>query len=235
MKILLLSFISILSVCCKKPIDAEQQVRKEVERASVKTIKYLALGDSYTVGQAVSKAESFPFVLTDSLNKDPYIEVSETHVIAQTGWTTNALLGGMEEVKPTLPFDVVTLLIGVNNQYRGLSVELYKTEFKACLLKAIQFAGGNQAKVLVVSIPDYGFTPFGSANKDFISAEIDTFNKVNKSISEELNVSYVDITSISRSGVSGLVAADGLHPSGKQYQLWVDAMFDLVKMKVRLP
>lgn len=235
MKILLFGFICLSALSCKKSLYTENQVRRDIEKASVKTIKYLALGDSYTKGESVSKSESFPLLLADSLNKDAYIDVKETKVIAQTGWTTTSLLGSINEQQPAHDYDLVTLLIGVNNQYQRLSIEAYRTEFKTCLQKAIELAGGKSTKVVVVSIPDYGFTPFGAENKDIISAEIDAFNAVNKSIADSMGISYVNITPISRSGVTGLVASDGLHPSGTQYKLWVDAMYAVVKEKVRLP
>lgn len=235
MKILLFGFISLFSLSCRKGLYNESQVRRDIEKGSVKTIKYLALGDSYTKGESVPKNESFPFLLADSLNKDAHIEVWETKVIAQTGWTTTSLLENITEQQPQQDYDLVTLLIGVNNQYQGLSIEAYRTEFKACLQQAIQLAGGKSNKVVVVSIPDYGFTPFGEENKEIISAEINAFNAVNKSIADSMGIRYVNITPVSRSGISGLVAGDGLHPSGKQYKLWVDAMYALVKDMVRLP
>lgn len=235
MKMLLLGFICCMVGSCKKSLYNETQVKRDIEKASVRTVKYLALGDSYTKGESVSKAESFPYLLVDSLNKDAYIEVQETNIIAQTGWTTSSLLGSINEQQLLNNYDLVTVLIGVNNQYQGLSIEAYQTEFKTCLEKAVTLAGGKAYKVIVVSIPDYGFTPFGEGNKKQISAEIDLFNTVNKAITDSMGISYVNITPISRSGIAGLVAADGLHPSGKQYKLWVDAMYALAKEKVRLP
>ncbi|MES2779231.1 MAG: SGNH/GDSL hydrolase family protein [Bacteroidota bacterium] len=203
-----------------------------MEGTSVKTIRYLALGDSYTKGESVSQRESFPYLLTDHLNKDSHSEVLETKVIAQTGWTTTSLLASINEQEFTDTYDLVTLLIGVNNQYQGKSIEAYQRDFIQCLQKATELAGGKSNKVVVISIPDYGYTPFGAGNREVISADIDAFNGVNKSIADSIGVSYINITSISRSGFEGLVASDGLHPSGKQYKLWVDAMQVVVKEKV---
>lgn len=211
----------------------EAESRKKIGNALVKKVSYLALGDSYTKGQNVLPVESFPYVLNDSLNKEPYIEVVEMDVIAETGWTTSNLLNGMLSVPVGKKYDLVTLLIGVNNQYQGKSITQYKTEFTTCLQKAIAFAGNDTSRVIVISIPDYGYTPFGAGNKAFISSQIDTFNAANRSISESMNVSYIDITNISRSDFPDLVATDGLHPSGKQYKYWVDKFYTIAKSKIQ--
>lgn len=211
----------------------EAEYRKRLSSAFVKKVTYLALGDSYTKGQSVPLEESFPYVLTDSLNTEPYIDVVEMEVIAETGWTTSNLLNGMLRVPAEKKYDLVTLLIGVNNQYQGKSITNYKTELTLCLQKAIAFAGGDTSRVIVVSIPDYGYTPFGAANKEFISSQIDAFNAVNKNVSESMNVSYIDITAISRSDFPDLVASDLLHPSCKQYRLWVDKLYAIAKTKIQ--
>lgn len=226
----LLLFVLIIS--CKKTVFTDSDYIKKVKEASVIQVHYLALGDSYTKGQGVSLSESFPFLLSDSLHKDEFITVTETRVIAQTGWTTANLILNIQSQAFDKPYDLVSLLIGVNNQYQGKSIEEYKLEFAGCLQKAIQLAGNRKHKVVVISIPDYGYTPFGANNQAYITEAIDAFNNVNKSISDSVGVSYVNITAISRANITGLVAPDNLHPSGKQYKLWVDNMYALMKQKI---
>lgn len=223
----------VLACCsCKNPASDPGNHYKQLMERSVRKIRYLALGDSYTKGQSVAKKESFPFQLADSLSKDPYIEVEETRVIAQTGWTTTDLKNAIAEQSFRYSYDIVSLLVGVNDQFQRKSIEIYRAEFKNLLAKAIELAGGNKHKVVVVSIPDYGFTPFGFNDKNEISEEIDMFNSVNKQIAELAGVTYIDITSVSRSGSIGLVANDGLHPSGPQYRMWVKRMYPDVRTKI---
>jgi acyl-CoA thioesterase I len=227
----LLILLLLGSFGCKKSMYDEAEYRKKINNALVKKVTYLALGDSYTKGQSVPLAESFPYLLRDRLNTEPFIQVVQTNVIAQTGWTTTNLLDAIAQV-PTQQYDLVTLLIGVNNQYQGKSITEYSEEFVRCLQKAIEFAGSDTSRVVVLSIPDYGYTPFGASNKAYISAQIDAFNLVNKHITDSLGISYVDITPISRSDFPDLVASDGLHPSGKQYKLWVDQLYTIAKQKI---
>jgi lysophospholipase L1-like esterase len=188
-----------------------------------KTISYLALGDSYTIGESVTQKSSFPFQLADSLRKKGVL-VSDIKVIAKTGWTTSDLKTAIGNENINRKFDVVSLLIGVNNQFRGYSQSVYREEFVELLKTAISFADGDAAKVFVISIPDWGATPFGGngANKD-ISRQIDQFNLINKEESLKLHVNYTNITPTSRKVISNTswVAGDGLHPSGKMYGLWV--------------
>jgi lysophospholipase L1-like esterase len=184
---------------------------------------YLALGDSYTIGESVSEAARFPNQLADSLAATG-INIAKPRIIARTGWTTDELRNAINASDLTAgsTFDLVTLLIGVNNQYRGRSVDTYKPEFSDMLNRAIGFAGGKKGKVVVVSIPDYAFTPFGKGNAT-ISKGIDDYNAANEAICRQMGVAYVNITPISREGLNdpSLVATDGLHPSGKQYSQWV--------------
>lgn len=192
---------------------------------------YLALGDSYTFGQTVDAKDRYPDILSDSLAQDGFRNDS-TIILARTGWTTSDLLQAIEQENLQDTFSMVSLLIGVNNQFRGGSIEQYETEFKELLQIAIQYTGGNKEKVFVISIPDYGYTPFG-LNRDtmMITQEINEFNALNKMISDDMGISYFDITPISRLGLvePELVTADNLHPSGKMYQRWVDLMYDDVK------
>lgn len=227
MKYIICTVLFLLITCCscRKTIGDEEGYRKKIMDASVRKVTYLALGDSYTKGESVAAGESFPFQLSDSLSSDRYIEVTETRVIAQTGWTTASLSNAIAGQSFDHPYDIVTLLIGVNNQYQGGSAETYRAEFRALLAKSIVLAGNHKSRVTVVSIPDYGFTPLGAGNQQQISQELDVFNAVNREITDSMGVAYVNITPISRSGNAGLVATDGLHPSGKQYHLWVGEMY----------
>ena len=158
------------------------------------------------------------------------LRVSCHHLIAKTGWTVEELLEGIAKRNDLLPnYDLVTLLIGVNDQYRKYPLEKYKNRFPEALEKAIKFAGGEVKKVWVLSIPDYAFTPFGKSSKE-ISAEIDVYNAINAKYSKESGVNYIDITGISRLGILNpeLVANDGLHPSGVQYELWSQQIFESI-------
>ncbi|MXV17561.1 SGNH/GDSL hydrolase family protein [Hufsiella ginkgonis] len=185
-------------------------------------LSYLALGDSYTVGESVPSAQAFPAQLADGL-KQQGKPVGNIQVIARTGWTTDELQAAIRSAK-TGTFDVVTLLIGVNNQYRGYSQVTYREEFRDLLATAIRFANGSKAHVFVLSIPDWGVMPFAEGrDRAKIGAEIDAFNAINKEETLKAGVSYTDITLLSKQALTDLTLAapDGLHPSGKQYSLWV--------------
>lgn len=189
-----------------------------------KELSYLALGDSYTIGEAVEQAASFPYQLVDLL-KAQGTAIAKPKVIAKTGWTTDELKQAIKQEQITYTFDLVTLLIGVNNQYRGYSPEAYQKEFAELLEMALAFAGGDRQKVFVVSIPDWGVTEFAKQsgrNLQTISEEIDVFNEINKSITVARKICYIDITPASREAVNdpSLIATDGLHPSGKMYGQW---------------
>ena len=184
-----------------------------------KDVRYLALGDSYTIGEAVPEAERFPVQLARALN------IGEPTIIAKTGWTTDELSAQLDTVRLAGPFDLVTLLIGVNNQYRGRSAEEYRTQFADLLQRAIGFAGGDPKKVIVVSIPDWGVTPFAEGrDRAKIANEIDRYNAVNREETARAGAKYVDITPISRRSDPKLVASDGLHPSGEMYREWAEAI-----------
>jgi undecaprenyl-diphosphatase len=184
-----------------------------------KQARYLALGDSYTIGESVDVSERFPVQLARAMN------LSEPQIIAKTGWTTDELNAAIDAANPQGPFDLVTLLIGVNNQYRGRSADEYRTQFTALLQRAIGFAGGNASHVIVVSIPDWGVTPFAEGrDRAKIAREIDQFNAINREEAKRAGAKWVDITPISRRDDRALVAGDGLHPSGKQYAEWVKAL-----------
>ncbi len=187
-----------------------------------KKVRFLALGDSYTIGESVPVNARWPVQLIDSLNKlgvDGY----EPLIIATTGWRTDDLKHAISKAKLKGEFNLVSLLIGVNNFYQGKSAESYGPEFEELLQTAIKLAGGNQSRVFVLSIPDYGFAPFGKDKQSEISKGIDAFNAINKSISEKHKIKYYDITDISRRGLNepDLLATDGLHPSDAMYSEWV--------------
>ena len=183
--------------------------------------RYLALGDSYTIGESVEEGERFPNQLAALLaNEGITVEVK---TIARTGWTTDELWQGIQAETLSPPYDMVSLLIGVNNQYRGRSIEEYREGFVFLLNKAIEYAGGNIRHIIVFSIPDWGVTPFAyGRDTTKIATEIDAFNQVNLEESQKAGVHYVDITPISRLALNdkGLIASDGLHPSGSMYAQW---------------
>lgn len=177
--------------------------------------RYLALGDSYTIGESVDAGERFPVQLAREL------KLGEPRIIAKTGWTTDELNAAIDTANVTGTYDLVTLLIGVNNQYRARDAEEYRVQFRALLDRAVGFAGGDVKKVIVVSIPDWGVTPFAEGrDRAKIAREIDLFNSINREEAARRGTRYVNITPISRRSDPSLVAADGLHPSGKQYAEW---------------
>lgn len=194
------------------------------------TLSYLALGDSYTIGQGVSPAERYPNQLADTLGQLG-IPMHEPQIIAQTGWTTANLITAINNAQINTTFDFVSLLIGVNNQYQHKPITEYQQQFEQLLQKAIVFANNDTSKVVVLSIPDYGYTPFGQANQATISAQIAEFNAINKAIANAYGVQYFDITPISQQALlqPNLVATDELHPSGEMYKQWVALMINNVK------
>jgi lysophospholipase L1-like esterase len=184
----------------------------------------LALGDSYTIGEAVDVAERWPVRLAAMLRQRG-VAIADPVIVAKTGWTTDELALGIDAASPSGTFDVVTLLIGVNNQYRGRSPAEYREQFRALLARAVAFAGGIADHVVVLSIPDWGVTPFASGrDRAQIAADIDAFNAINRDESWRRGSQYIDVTPVSRNaGVDGsLVATDGLHPSGAMYAAWAE-------------
>ena len=193
-----------------------------------KTYTFLALGDSYTIGEAVSDDQRWPVQLAARLSQDSI--TLEPTIVATTGWTTDELLSGIVKSDIEGTYDLVSLLIGVNNQYRGYDEDQYEKEFKVLLDKAIEFANGNNHHVFVVSIPDYGVTPFvkeRGSDPAKIAHELDSYNAIAQKIATLRDISFIDITEISRKAVddSTLIASDGLHPSGKMYEKWVEKMY----------
>jgi len=200
------------------------------------TLHYLALGDSYTIGESVPADESYPNLLASALTAQKH-PVSSPTIIAVTGWTTDNLINAISQAGLTgKKYDLVTLLIGVNDQYQHLSQDNYKVKFQQVLNTAIHFAGGNKDHVFVLSIPDWGVTPFAAGQGSVIGPQIDQFNAINKQISTAARVNYLDITPISRQAANDpdLVAGDGLHPSAKMYSQWVKLLEPIVAEKLKL-
>jgi lysophospholipase L1-like esterase len=196
----------------------------------------LCLGDSYTIGESVPLSENFPSQVIQLLKKSGY-QFEDPELVAQTGWTTDELQDAVKKYHFRSAYDFVTILIGVNNQYRGRTVEDYKGEFEVLLKQAIQFAGGKAGHVIVLSIPDWGVTPFAKnlgRDGQEISKEIDSYNAVNKEIAEQYKVGYVDITPATREASNDLhlIAPDGLHPSSKEYAKWAEMVWTLIKTEL---
>lgn len=192
--------------------------------------RYLALGDSYTIGESVSEPERFPEQLCAALRRCGR-DVAAPHIIARTGWTTDELAAAVAADPPSGTFDFVTLLIGVNDQYRGGAPGNYRPRFRALLKQAVGFAGGDARRVIVVSIPDWCITPFAAGQgRRNESARIDQFNAVNRAEAAAVGAQYADVTEISRRAAHdrSLLAPDGLHPSGKMYALWVAVILPAV-------
>ena len=214
---------------------ADSTKTDEPKNKNLKTYTYLALGDSYTIGESVVLDKNFPNQLSAAFSNDS-TKIETPKIIAKKGWRTDDLISAIKTNELKDKYDFVTLLIGVNNQYEGYDIEKYKLEFKQLLQTAITKAGGNPQKVFVLSIPDYGVTPFAqNSDREKIGKEIDQYNQIALDISKDLSTNYLDITPISRLAKTdkSLIANDGLHPSEKMYQLWVEKLLLQVKMQLR--
>ncbi|WP_375560765.1 SGNH/GDSL hydrolase family protein [Bernardetia sp. OM2101] len=241
---LLFTFCIFLFFCCST-------VKTTDKEGTNKKINYLALGDSYTIGESVKIRERYPVQLVEKIeflsknetNKEDEknrIYFEEPQIIAKTGWTCEELLTAirLEEQKNELKqkYDIVSLLIGVNDQYRNYDSTKYEQRFEKILQKAISLAGKDASKVFVISIPDWGVTDYAKNKKidaQKVATEIDYYNKINKQIALKHKVDYFDITPISRKATSDkdLIAKDGLHPSADMYKAWVKLMAeDVLKM-----
>lgn len=199
------------------------------------TYTYLALGDSYTIGESELLQKSFPYQTVQLLRKQGY-NFSAPEIIAKTGWTTDELEEGIKEHKFLSKYDFVSLLIGVNNQYRRRDVMLYKMEFEQLLKKALALANDKSSHVIVVSIPDYSVTPFAqSKDLDKMAKEVEVFNNVSKAVSIQYKVQYVDVTTSSKESKNdpALIAEDGLHPSAKEYKKWAQKISELVAQQLK--
>jgi len=202
---------------------------KNMSEQSVKS--FLALGDSYTIGEGVASTETWPAFLAKALNKNGH-PIGHPKIIAKTGWRTDNLINAIVEENLTRKFDLVSVLIGVNNQFQGRTIDVYKKDLRSILNTAITLCEKGKSGVFVLSIPDYGSTPFGKLERESIGKEIDEWNAACKSICDEFEIPFYDITSISKKAVddSSLLAKDGLHPSGKMYALWVEEIVDEVSI-----
>lgn len=189
-------------------------------------MRFLALGDSYTIGEKVDSASRWPVQLAGALRARG-IDVADPEIVARTGWTTDELAAGIEAAAPGGPYSLVSLLIGVNNQYRGRDSEQYRAEFRSLLAQAIEFAGGKAGHVLVLSIPDWGVSPFAAGrDRAKIAGEIDHFNVIARAETIDAGAAWVDVTPASREQHAGWFGPDGLHPTAAQYARWVALALD---------
>lgn len=201
------------------------------ESSGQEQYSYLALGDSYTIGEQVKPSENFPNQVIALLRKCG-LNFEDPTIVAKTGWTTDELEAGIKKATLRSTYDFVTLLIGVNNQYRERAVEDYVPPFESLLKRSIRFAGGNPSHVIVVSIPDWGVTPFAEGwDRAKVARQIDAFNAANRVIAEKYKVHYLDITPGTREAAHRpeLLAPDGLHPSGQEYGRWAGAIADIMR------
>lgn len=216
----LLLFVLVLSAC--------NPTLNTVATEQTNDYSFLALGDSYTIGEGVEIEESWPFQLVERL-RERGLRVAPPKIVAQTGWTTRNLIRNMEqEVAIHREFDLVSILIGVNNQYKGRSLAEYEEQLREIFRKAISHSRQRERGVFALSIPDYGVTPFGEANAERISLEIDQFNATFRRVAEEFDVAFYNITPITREAATNpnLLANDSLHPSPLMYRFWVEEVVE---------
>jgi len=207
--------------------NINKNTKNQLKQSAMNELRFLALGDSYTIGEAVSENERWPVQLANALSRSG-LNMAEPEIIARTGWTTSELAAAIQENQPSGTYHLVSLLIGVNNQYRALDTSDYRIELRELIQKAIDLAGGKPRHVIVVSIPDYGPTPFGQNREpEKISEEIDAFNAIKFDEAKKAKILFIDITPISRKAESNpeLLAEDGLHPSALMYNEWVKLIF----------
>lgn len=223
-RLMALLALLVLAACAAAPTSDTSRMR------------YLALGDSYTIGEGVPRDARWPDVAARALRADG-VDLADPHVIATTGWTTDELSAAMDASEPLGQWELVTLLIGVNNQYRGRSVAEYQAEFTALLARAIALAGGRAARVVVVSIPDWGATPFGADDARGprqIASEIDAYNTAAQAIAVSRGVAFVDITTASRADGTHVVD-DRLHPSAAMHATWARAVAPALRAALATP
>lgn len=230
---ILLLFIAVLSFS-----SCSVDNTNDTEPFQPRTIKLLALGDSYTIGQSVCNTCRFPEQLKDNLKPRFNLQTMyELKVVATTGWTTTNLINAIESQNILNNYDLVTLLIGVNNQFQGKPFSLYEEEFPILVTKAITFAKGDKSRVIVVSIPDYAFTTFGqnTSNPQQISTQIDQYNAFAQTYCQQNDITFVNITDITREGIDNpeLVASDGLHPSELAYTKFVERLLPIALEKIQ--
>ena len=227
MKLTLL-IVLLLLTCLQPVVESAMGI---TSHTNASTYSFLSLGDSYTIGESVPEADRWSVQLANLLRKDG-VEVATPDMIARTGWTTAELQKAIEASHNQKTYDLVSLLIGVNNQYRGQRQDQYRTEFQKLVMTATTFAGGDVHHVIVLSIPDWSASPFAvGRDKAKIAQEIDQFNAIAHDECQQAGIAFVDITSLSRSatGDDSQFAADGLHYSGKQMRNWAEKALPIVK------
>lgn len=218
----LFAFLSLLTISPDK---------KTTQKMSDRKLTYLALGDSYTIGEGVDESDRYPNQLVKRLTKETFFNWKDPKIIAKTGWTVDELNEGINNTDlKDQTFDLVTLLIGVNNQYRGRPINVFKTEFEAMLKRAIGFAGDKSDHVVVLSIPDWGVTPFATSrgtDKVKVAEEIDAYNLAKKEVCDNYGVFFIDITEEYREigAKPEMVVEDKLHPSGLVYTRWTEKLY----------
>lgn len=227
-------FVWLLIISCDRDYDEIDFIPSTPITNSLKTVSYLALGDSYTIGQSVCETCRFPEQLKRNLENSNPNTTYGLKIIAQTGWTTTSLISAINAQSLTPNYDLVTLLIGVNNQFQSSAFSVYEKEFPELVNKAIALAKGDKSNLIVVSIPDYAYTPYGqrSSNPEKISAEIDNYNAFAQQYCLANNIAFVFITDITRKGLQNplLVASDGLHPSELAYSYFVERILPKAKI-----
>lgn len=227
--LIMLIFLTTLKSGGRKPMHLTEILNAPAPAA----LTYLALGDSYTIGESVARSQCFPHQLAAKLQENGVSVSAAPRIIARTGWTAEELQTALDAEKITERFNLVTLLIGVNNQFRRYSPDAYQKTFRLLLQRAVSLAGGIHRHVFVLSIPDWGSTPYGlesGRGRPVISSQIDQFNAINREETRKAGINYTNITPESRLALfdPSLVAPDGLHPSGLMYKHWVDALYAAV-------
>jgi lysophospholipase L1-like esterase len=216
---LILGFVFASWVGCKTH-STDNAMEENITNPNART--YLALGDSYTIGTSIKYPNNYPNQIVKKLGEKG-VDV-DVKIIAQNAWRTDDLMRAIKRTDLDSAYDMVSLLIGVNNQYQHLPIETFESDFNQLLATAISYAGEDKSNVFVFSIPDYGYTPFGKNSGKVISSDLDRFNASIKRICAERQIDFFEITEISRevSDKPGMLASDDLHPSAKQYEAWVD-------------
>lgn len=212
---------------CAQEIDTLEVSSNNVINDTIIKFKVLALGDSYTIGQGVDISESWPSQLKYKFDSGKSI-IEDLKVIAQTGWTTRNLINAIDIDDPN-KYDLVTLLIGVNNQYQNRPFDEFITEFDSLLNIAKTFTT-EKGSVVLISIPDYGITPFAASNSTKIGEEIDAYNKHIEEEATKHDLAFIDVTSISRELGDSALATDRLHPNAYQYSLWVEEILPIARL-----
>lgn len=218
-----------------KPTSTTLTPPNQMTPTSASNLRYLALGDSYTIGESVGEADRWPVQLTE-LVRGKGIDLTNPTIIAKTGWTTANLIGAIDASGNTNTYDLVSLLIGVNNQYQGQDIERYRTEFRQLLQTAIRYAKGRPERVFVLSIPDWGGSPYAKGrDRNTIGSQIDMFNATAKQSCELAKVTFIDITELTRQADTDATqyAPDGLHYFGKQMRQWAEKALATVEAKLR--